>query len=298
MNSTPESRTIVVGFDGSEVSYAALDWALDEAVGRHAEVAAVLASGGAAGSTPQVPMWADWPDDAARALLADARTHAAGRARGVPFRTVTSMASAARALIETSTGAALVVIGGTRHRRLGELLLGATAPQVVAHAHCPVIVIPSGHVPVEDRPVVVGVDGSSAARGAVDFAFARAAATSRRLIAVHAWWLDAPSRIAPMAFGPEVLDQIEAENRALVDGVVSDAASTFPDVDVEQVLVRGNPVEALLEAGEKAALLVVGSRGHGGFAGLLLGSVSQGVLHAHLPCPIAVVRSTEVGHQA
>jgi nucleotide-binding universal stress UspA family protein len=293
MSTSREDRnaTIVVGIDGSEVAYAALDWALDEAGRRDAEVVGVLASGGAIGPTPLVPMMNDWPDEAARALLAAAESHAATRASATTFRTVTSLSGAAAALLHASEQADLVVVGGRRHRRLGELLLGATAPQVAAHASCPVVVVPAGTQPEDDRPVVVGVDGSTSGRAALEFAFAHAAETGRPLVALHAWWLGVPDTAGRSTLSSDVIIPTEQDHRALADDALRPFTTEYPRVPVEQVVVRADPVDALLEAGEKAGLVVVGSRGHGGFAGLLLGSVSQGVLHARLTCPVAVVHS-------
>ncbi len=296
MSSSAQSRknkAVVVGFDGTEVAYAALDWALDEAGQRNADVVAVLASGAAMVPTPMVPMMTDWPDEPAKAVLAAARSHAAERSPGTTLRTVTSLTGPAAALLRASESAGLVVVGGHRHRRLGELLLGATAPQVAAHASCPVVVVPAGEQPTADRPVVVGVDGSPTGRAALEFAFARAAETGRPLVAVHAWWLSAADRAGLSARSSDVLAAIEDSHRELAKEAIEPFAVTYPEVPVEEVVVCEDPVDALLEAGEKAGLLVVGSRGHGGFVGLLLGSVSQGVLHAPVNCPIAVVRGVD-----
>ncbi len=284
-----ESKAIVVGFDGSEVAYAALDWALDEAGRRRTHVVAILASGAAMISTPMVPMMNDWPDEAAEEVLAAARSHAATRSPGITLQTEAALSGPSAALLDASGTAGLVVVGGRRHPRLGELLLGATGPQVAAHASCPVVVVPAGDAPTAERPVVVGVDGSPSGRAALEFAFAHAAETSRPLVVVHAWWIGIPD---PKGMAP-LSSPIENDHRALVEEIVRPLAAKYPNVSVDRVVVCGDPVDELLEAGEKAGLIVVGSRGHGGFAGLLLGSVSQGVLHAPLTCPVAVVRGTD-----
>jgi nucleotide-binding universal stress UspA family protein len=99
------------------------------------------------------------------------------------------------------------------------------------------------------------------------------------------WAVGAPS------LGPsdaEVHDHLEAAARNLLDACVDEARSADPDVDVQGELVEGRPAGALLEAARSADLLVVGSRGRGGFAGLLLGSISAQCVH-HAPCPVVVV---------
>lgn len=88
---------------------------------------------------------------------------------------------------------------------------------------------------------------------------------------------------------PQDLASIEQEEALLLDGLLAGAGAAEPDVVVHHRVVRGNPVTVLVEASRDADLLVVGSRGRGGFRGLLLGSVSRAVLH-HAGCPVAVVR--------
>lgn len=285
--------TILVGFDGSVAAYAALDWAIDEAKRRDADVVALLASGAAMVSTPLMPMMTDWPDDAATSVLRGAVAHAATRSPETRVRTTSSLSGAAGALVEGSASARLVVIGGERHNPLSELALGATAPQVAGHARCPVVVVPRGGSTVADAPVVVGVDGSSEAQTALEFAFGHAEETGRPLVAVHSWWLDAPDGLDLAVISPSFADRLERKQQDLVDEAIGTWKSKFPEVSVERVLVQGNPVEALLETAKQAHLLVVGSRGHGGFAGLFLGSVSQGLIHAALPCPLAVVHASD-----
>jgi nucleotide-binding universal stress UspA family protein len=132
---------------------------------------------------------------------------------------------------------------------------------------------------------VVGADGSELSAAAIEFAFQAAARRKVSLTAVRAW---APPRSAHPARIP--LDTIEAAERQQLLETLKGARRTFPEVDVEARLVRDNhPGRALIEASIDASLVVVGTRGHGGFAGLLLGSVSQSVME-HADCPVAVVR--------
>jgi len=132
--------------------------------------------------------------------------------------------------------------------------------------------------------IVVGVDGSDHSRRALAWAIGEARARQAALVAVHAWHLPAAaaSYAGPLV-DPKLLEEEAA--KALADALASADAH---GVEVEQRVVRGGPAAALLDAAADADLLVVGSRGHGGFAGLLLGSVSQQVCH-HAACPVVVV---------
>lgn len=132
--------------------------------------------------------------------------------------------------------------------------------------------------------IVVGVDGSPGAAGALRFAAELARARGSELHAVCAWQMPA------MAFAGGVYVGDDDLPTALEEGarrVLADAVHGL-DVPVEQHALQGHASEVLLKAAEGADMLVVGSRGLGGFARLLLGSVSHGVVH-HAPCPVVVV---------
>lgn len=143
--------------------------------------------------------------------------------------------------------------------------------------------------------IVVGVDGSNGARRALEWAVEEARLRKSRLLAVHAW--HAPPLVsgagpfdAPITLDAETLEQIEASAEKLLENEL-DAVDTS-GLEVERLVVLRTPADALLEAARDADLLVVGTRGHGGFTGLLLGSVSQQVSH-HASCPVVIVPSSE-----
>ncbi len=289
MQRSPRDLPVTVGFDGTELGAAALDWAVDEARRRGAGLNILLASGSAVGPTPGIPMMSPWPDEAAEELIAEGRARAGHRAPELTVQAATSLGGAAGALIDLSTTSSLVVLGGRRRSVLGEFFLGATAPQVAAHAHCPVVVVPGPREAVEAAPLVLGVDGSAESQAACEFAFTRAADTGRPLIAVYAWYLDTPTPMGLTRLSTEVVDTIETGHRELAADSIQTWSAKFPDVQVETLVERAEPVRALLQAATDADLLVVGSRGHGGFTGLFLGSVSQGILHRPHTCPVVVV---------
>ncbi|WP_298460754.1 universal stress protein [uncultured Cellulomonas sp.] len=178
-------------------------------------------------------------------------------------------------LVDRSHGAALVVIADRGLGPVTGLVVGSVAVGLAAYGRCPVLVV-RGDAHAEG-PVVVGVDGSPANVPALDHALDAAALRGVPLRAVYA-------RRGPS--GPAVDDAGAVAHR--VTAWIAQRRQGRPDVPVEPVVVDGDPRRVLLDASAHAGLLVVGSRGRGGFAGLLLGSVSQAVLH-HAACPVTVV---------
>jgi nucleotide-binding universal stress UspA family protein len=138
--------------------------------------------------------------------------------------------------------------------------------------------------------IVVGVDGSAGAASALEFAAAEAALRNARLRVVSAW--EIPAAAYGTGFAPsldtETLEAFRIRAQQVADDARAAVKSLQPSVDADAVAVEGRPAEVLLEEAENAALVVVGSRGLGGFKSLLLGSVSQQVVH-HASCPVVVV---------
>lgn len=261
---------VVVGVDGSSQSLAAVDWAVAEVRARPRRLHLLYACGwslvdlsfGGNGLRLQPPTTTpEWVDLLAEKILAEA----AGRVDiNVPVTTEVSTDLPGRALLTASQTAGLVVLGSKGVGGFAGLLVGSVASQVTSHGRCPVVVVRDAAVP--DGPVVVGVDGSPTSQRALEFAHAFAAAHHRDLCVLHA----RPSTGPTGPTGPDALPTGTAEVR------------------VERRLVTGRAAPALIEASAGASLTVVGSRGHGGFTGLLLGSVGHQVLH-HAAGPVAVV---------
>lgn len=235
----------------------------------------------------------------ARTAMALARARALGPDLTVTSATVVDDQSAA--LVAASRTASLLVMGAGRLGRAGSIMLGATTGRVASHAQCPVLVVPEDWSPTEDLAVVVGVDDDEHSRPAVEWAFAEASVRRAPLVAVHAWWWEA---LGPMA--SDIAAERErgvagweaaAESQHLMMGeMVAGCREKYPDVEARTEFVRGEATSTLEEASRDAQLLVVGTRGRGGFAGLLLGSVSSRALH-HSHCPVVVVPSPR-GHRA
>jgi nucleotide-binding universal stress UspA family protein len=137
--------------------------------------------------------------------------------------------------------------------------------------------------------IVVGVDGSESSKAALAWAIRQAALTGAEVDAVHAWREPVPYTYG---YGYTValpVPDIEKFERQVLDEAIAGAADLAPQVEIRPVLVQDNPAQALLDAAKGADLLVVGSRGHGGFAEALLGSVGQHCVH-HADCPVVVIR--------
>jgi nucleotide-binding universal stress UspA family protein len=143
--------------------------------------------------------------------------------------------------------------------------------------------------------IVVGVDGSAAADAALRWAVRQAELTSGGVDAVIAW--EYPASMAGYGMAP-VPDYDDSAFREIAEKTLTEAIGNVVDpvseVRVRQQVVEGNAAELLVTAAEGAGLLVVGSRGHGGFAGALLGSVSQHCVH-HAHCPVVVIRGPAEG---
>ncbi|GAA2631379.1 universal stress protein [Dactylosporangium fulvum] len=287
--------TVVVGVDGSADSLRAAEWAAADAARRGRPLSIVHAylwpAMYAPMAVPLPPSFEENLREAAEHVLGEAAQRARSVAPSLDVSTDMPMQQATAALVDASRHAATVVVGNRGRGGFTGLLLGSVGVELAAHAACPVVVVRH-----EDRPhsadagrVLVGVDGSHDAEHALRFAFEQASFRGVGLTVVHAYqWpvSTGPGDMIPLVYDEEGLQ--DNERRALAESVTG-WIGKYPDVDVRRAMVRGQPAAVLAELSAGAELLVVGSRGRGGFTGLLLGSTSQAVIH-HAACPVAVVR--------
>jgi nucleotide-binding universal stress UspA family protein len=140
------------------------------------------------------------------------------------------------------------------------------------------------------KTIIVGIDTSETSRRALEWAIDEARLRGDHITAVHAWDFIAPIGPVGMAYVPAI--DFEAEARTALANAVKECSGGSEDPPIEEVVVRGSPAYALVELSKIADLLVVGSRGLGGFGGLLLGSVSQQCVH-HAHCPVVVIPHTD-----
>ena len=256
---------VVVGIGGAEDSEGAIRWGAAEAASHGLPLHLVHAF-----------VWAEFrvplgPSDVAPGLRAAADKIVAAAldlARkfepGIPVTACRVDGFPAPVLLAESRTAEVIVIGSRDAGRALGLLVGSTGMSLAAHAHCPVVVVRPTEEALVGNRVVIGYDGSPAADAAVDFGidYARRHGLVPRIVSV---------------LPDDEDDDLSAALRA------HEGART-----AEVVQVTGHPAELLLEWAADAQLLVVGSRGRGGFTSLLLGSVSQTVLH-QAACPVAVI---------
>jgi nucleotide-binding universal stress UspA family protein len=282
---------VVVGIDGSESAADATRWAAAEAKRRRAKLRLVHAVEVPTGYPPGFVDPHTLHEALAaqgRSWLEEARRIAEGTA---PVEVVEVTAAAAPALVKESAHAALIVLGTRGLGGFTGLLLGSTAVEVAAHAHCPVVVVRgTGH----DGPVVVGVDGTPVGEAAIAFAFAAAAGRGTGLVAVHTWTDALVETALAGAVAQLDLPMLAQQAEELLGERLAGWQEKYPDVPVSRHVSREHASRALLRHAEGAQLVVVGTRGRGGFRGVLLGSTSQRLLH-HAPCPVAVVPTSPEG---
>ncbi|GAA6527112.1 universal stress protein [Intrasporangium sp. DVR] len=301
----PDSRRIVVGYSGTEGSDPALEWAI-EAARREDRPLTILHCYDLA----HVPVLGPSPPDRQSELIANAADEvvAAAVERAVvvlgheAVTGVSVLGGAAGELVAASEAAHLVVTGSHGRGRLLGGLLGSTSYNVTAHARCPAVVVrgeASLHPDAAHR-VVVGVDESEAALHALDRAADVAASAGAPLHLVRAIHpsvdLHTQPELGPMVYGETyAIDhaRFADELRRYADDATRELAERVrqqqPGVRVSFEVLEDSPGLAIARVGEGAGLIVVGSRGRGGFAGMLLGSVSHTVIH-HATSPVMVVR--------
>lgn len=194
---------------------------------------------------------------------------------------------AAGALLTSSADTELLVVGSRGHGSIESLHVGSVADGCVRHAAVPVVVVRPDAVEHVGGGTVVGVDGSEASLEALRWARREAHIRGSRLSVLHAWHLGYTTELEVMAGVDDA--ELEADAKALVEHAV-DATASLGGPEPELTLVHDVAAGALLDASKQAEVLVVGARGRGGCAGLLLGSVSRRCLHG-ATCPLVVVHA-------
>jgi nucleotide-binding universal stress UspA family protein len=288
--------SVVVGVDGSPSSESALRWAITEAARAGRPLHLVHALETELVLSDKLPLGTKEAAAASDPILTDAVDLARRLAPDQQITPHSVTGFAPSTLIAASKVAGTVVMGSHGRSALPTVLLGSVSQQVATHSSCPVVVVreTSAEGGVGSGHVVVGVDGSQASRPAIGYAFAYAASTGSSLTAVHTWWWEPLEGISLSE--PWIGDwtEIATEEAILVAELLAGWSERYPGVPVHRHVVRGDPVAELLDRSRGARLLVVGSRGRGGFVGLALGSVSRRVLK-RATCPVAVVRSAAGG---
>lgn len=281
MSSRNASLGIVVGVDESPAAKAAVQWAAHDAELRKVALTLVHAI------SPEIATWprvwlpaglARWQQDRGRRLLNEAlKAVEKVSRRGGPAEVHTQVLSSAAVstLVDLSKDAEFVVMGHGGTGRSTGRLMGSVSSGLLRYAHCPVAIVhdeePSTPHPSQ-APVLVGIDGSAASELATTIAFDEASRRNVGLHALHAW-VDADTSDWPGIDWPathSMAEEVLAERLA-------GWQERYPDVRVDRIAVRDKPARQLVKHSEGAQLVVVGSRGRGGFADMLVGSVGETV---------------------
>jgi nucleotide-binding universal stress UspA family protein len=282
---------IVVGVDGSPPSLEALHWAAREAQLHHVELDVVLAyhwrvPGARLAASPELTEQVkDFASAVVDAAVAEARTtapHAHVHGRAV-------LGEPAPVLLAAADEAGMIVVGSRGAGGFASLLAGSVSTRVATQAPCPVVIV-RGRTDNDTCPVVVGVDGSASADVATGIAFEEASRRASALVAVQAFTVPLPPWT--MGLPPVVCDpaEIAADLRSCLIGQLAKWRDKYPDVPVEYVISRSSAAAALMDQSLRAALVAVGTRGHGATRGLLLGSVGLQLVH-HAACPVLIAQA-------
>lgn len=272
-------RSILVGADGSEPALRAVDWAAEEASRRGCGLLLVTAL-----ALPPAPalfaLSEDEVREGAETVLAGARERAHRARPGVRVEEAAVLDSPAKALLDRTGQAEMVVVGLRGRGGLPGMKVGSVAYRVAAHSPVPVVVVGPEPRAQGEPVVVVGDDGSPHGRRALAAAFDEASLRGGRVRALRTW--------RPVTL-PSPAD-VEASEREDLERHLALVSSEYPGVPVEARVLEEVPVTALAESARGADLLVVGARGHHGFPRAALGATAHGLLHC-APCPVMIVHS-------
>jgi nucleotide-binding universal stress UspA family protein len=288
---------ILAGVDGSQGSRRALGWAVAAAAARGAVLQPVIVwpSPYDYGELPYFPVDEDHLAGEASKRLEQALAEVAGGDSAIAADPLVARGDPARVLCERSAGADLLVVGSRGHGGLAGLLLGSVATKCAHHSRCPLVIVRDGGADRDYglvRRILVGDDGSQGAREALAWAVDEAVRRGASVQAVEVW-RDPYGGDMSLEFDMEYFREDRevllerAQNR--LAATVAEAAARHPGLEVVPVLLQGDdPARILCERSADADLLVLGSRGHGGFARLLLGSVATKCAQ-HSKCPVAII---------
>lgn len=289
-----QPRSVVVGIDGSANSYLATEWAAKLAATTASKLTIVMVA-------PEIlvprksqvwkamlePDYVQTQRDRFNARLNKAADGARKLYPGVEIETILLEGDVAGRLVEISGHCEAMVLGKRGAGQAGIFTLGGVADVVVANAKSIVVTIPHDYI-CQDGPVVVGIDDDERAKSTVRYGFEQARRLQVPLVVTHAWYAPPAASEATMVVMVDA-DEINEEGHELIKGIVDSISPDFPEVQVHAKVVNSNPADALIAESKKASMIVVASRGRGGFTGLLLGSTSRRVVRM-ASCPTAVLR--------
>ena len=293
----PPRRAILVGVDGSAAALGAVRWAAHDAALRDVPLTLVHVVNAPVPGWSQVPAPAgfrQWQEKRAREFIKSAikvAEESTGERGPVQIDSKVFYSATVPTLVGLSKEVEMVVVGYRGHGGvLVRNFLGSVSSGLVYHAHCPVAVIHDDEPLVANvarAPVLVGIDGSPASEAATAIAFDEASRRGVGLMALHAW-TDLRVSDFKELFPNFNWDAQLSEEEATLAERLAGWQERYPDVGIVRKIEIGEPASPLIEASKQAQLIVVGSHGRGGFAGMLLGSVGAAVVNrARIPVIVA-----------
>lgn len=295
MNAQERPPAVVVGVDGTSASRAALVWATEEAGRRGIPLRIVHGLGmpvviGAYGASGRAAI--DDLREAGHGLLTESAEYVRRARPEVEATTVLAPEDAPAVLLNEAQGDDVIVVGSRGLGGVRAIMLGSVGVRASSHAPCPVVVVPDMEEPPLPRGrVVVGVDGSKSSRRALRFALHQALVGGAEIVVVNSRQVSPPTGSSDSTADARALHEetFDRQSEEVIAGLLADVVDDRTELlEISAVRTQANPVDALLEAATEADVLVVGSRGRGGVRGLVMGSVSQGVLRG-APVPVAVL---------
>jgi len=286
MSAPVKQLGIVVAVDGSPASNAAAFWAARDAALRNIPLTVINAVATPTTTWPYPESLAVRLEDEGKKAIMHAMKIAEDAMpadRKVTIGRELVYSSPAPALIKMSDQAEMIVVGTAGRGLLARGVLGSVSSTVVRHAGCPVAVIRDEELPDPQDPVLVGIDGSAVSEHATAIAFDEASRRGVDLIALHAW-SDVTTEVPALDWAT-----VEEEAQRSLAESLAGWRQRYPDVTVHRVVVRDRPARNLIEQAESAQLVVVGSHGRGGLTGMLLGSVSNTLVHS-VRVPVIVAK--------
>ncbi|MEY9944947.1 universal stress protein [Kitasatospora sp. GAS1066B] len=294
------NRVMIAGFDGSDASRAATEWAAREAERRELPLEILQAWPWGHGKAPSTGQAEQWGREQLTARADEIRS----RFTDLDVRETHVRKDPVGVLAAAADRAAILVLGSRGLGALRGFLVGSVSHQVLTQATCPVVLVraPSGGPTGDDGPasdgtagddsagegVILGLDLAYPCQEVPAFAFETAAERGAPLTVVHAWGPPAGSEYLHFgATGELQQEPTEAEQRALEEAVAP-WRERYPDLPTATAMLRGHAGLTLVDAGATAELLVVGAHRRRSPAGTHLGSVAHAVIH-HVGCPVAVV---------
>ncbi|GAA4693594.1 MULTISPECIES: universal stress protein [Kocuria] len=294
------SQRIVAAYDGSDYSERALDWAIQEAAAQEIPLKIVVSTGRPVGVDqslygPFLDAVQEESEKLTRAAVAKAKD------AGVQVQGIIERGDAAGVIVYEAKDSSLVVMGKRgRHGVRGRV--GSVSAATASHSPVPVVILPESWNPAQresrsedesfEGAVVVGVDKLGAKNKAVHVAadYARAHGLTLAVVSVVPTTSYLPMNSSELERA--VQEQLLAPAKELTDQVAEELRAKYSDLNIVTRVLQGRPADALVDASRTADLLVMGSRGYGGFRGLLMGSVSQSVL-ADTESPLMIVPNRE-----